>query len=161
MNALPQFTFDPQNQLRFGRMSESDLDEVLKIEFAVFPFPWSRRVFENTLSEGYDCWTARDEMNVLVGYFVLMTVIDEVHLLTIAVHPDLHGRGLGRGLMDYLIRLAREMKMQSMLLEVRPSNVRALELYQRYGFAQIGRRKNYYAAPDGMREDALVMRMPL
>ena len=161
MNARPQFMLDSHSMLRFERMSASDLDEVIKIENDVYPFPWTRRVFEGSLAEGYDCWVARDQMNVLVGYFVLMKVVDEVHLLTIAVHGDLQGRGIGRSLMDYLIALAREMKMASMLLEVRPSNTRALEIYQRCGFVEIGRRKNYYFAAHNTREDALVMRLPL
>ncbi|MBS1170557.1 MAG: rimI [Burkholderiaceae bacterium] len=161
MSALPEFVLDPASMLRFSRMHDSDLDEVMTIELAAFPFPWTRPVFESTLTAGYDCWVARNDMNVLIGYFVLMQVVDEVHLLTIAVHPELHGRGYGRILMNYLISLARGMQMQSMLLEVRPSNLRAVELYRCYGFEQIGRRKNYYAAPDNTREDALVMRMPL
>jgi len=77
------------------------------------------------------------------------------------VRRDLHGQGVGRKLVDYAIELAREMKMESMLLEVRPSNERALEIYRQYGFVQIGRRKNYYDAPNKTREDALVMRLEL
>lgn len=160
MNALPQ-TFLAKESLRFERMDASNLDDVMQIEIDVFPFYWTRKVFESGLMEGYDCWVARDASNALVGYFVLMKVVDEIHLLTIAVRGDLHGQGIGRKLVDHAIELAREMKMKSMLLEVRPSNERALEIYKQYGFAQIGRRKNYYDAPNKTREDALVMRLEL
>jgi len=160
MNALPQ-SFVTSESLRFERMDANNLDDVMKIETDVFPFYWTRKVFEGGLKEGYDCWVARDASGALVGYFVLMKVVDEIHLLTIAVRRDLHGQGIGRKLVDYAIELAREMKMASMLLEVRPSNLRALEIYRQYGFVQIGRRRNYYDAPNKTREDALVMRLPL
>ena len=161
MNAPPHCSPDSRSLLHFARMEESDLDGVVAIEVDVFPFPWSRKVFQGSIAEGYDCWVARDEMNRLIGYFVLMKVVDEVHLLTIAVHRSLHGRGVGRKLLDQAISLAREMKMESMLLEVRLSNARALTLYKNYGFARIGMRKNYYVALGNTREDALVMRLAL
>jgi [ribosomal protein S18]-alanine N-acetyltransferase len=161
MNALPVSFLDQPRPLRFERMNEDSLDEVMEIEIKVFPFPWTRKVFQSTIREGYDCWVARDTQNILVGYFVLMRVVDEVHLLTIAVHGELHGQGVGRKLLDNVIELARGMKIDSLLLEVRPSNERALEIYHQYGFMQIGRRMNYYVAPNNTREDALVMRLKL
>jgi [ribosomal protein S18]-alanine N-acetyltransferase len=161
MNALPTDFQDQSSRLHFARMSENCLDEVMEIELAVFPFPWTRNVFQSTIWDGYDCWVARDAENILIGYFVLMKVVDEAHLLTIAVRHDRQGQGLGRRLLDYALELAREMKMESMLLEVRPSNQNALVMYRHYGFVQIGQRKNYYAAANNTREDALVMRLPL
>ena len=74
---------------------------------------------------------------------------------------DLHGQGVGRMQLDKLVQRAREKGMQSVLLEVRPSNQRALEVYQRYGFLEIGRRKGYYPAANSTREDAIVMRYGL
>jgi len=161
MSALPQSFLDQQSALCFERMDETNLNEVTEIEIEVFPFFWTREVFRDTITAGYECWVARDASNVLVGYFVLMPVIDEAQLLTIAVRADLQGQGIGRKLLDRVIALAREIHMLSLLLEVRPSNSRALEMYQRYGFTQIGLRKNYYEAPKNTREDGLVMRMVL
>lgn len=160
MSALPQ-TFLHSETLRFERMGEDNIYAVLEIERSVYPFPWSRSVFASTILEGHDCWVARDAAHVVVGYFVLMPVVDEAHLLTIAVRGDLQGRGLGRKLLEHVIELARENRLDSILLEVRPSNVRAVDLYEHYGFTEIGRRKNYYQAPDATREDAIVMRLPL
>ena len=160
MNALPQ-PFSGAGSLRMERMNEDNLDEVMEIEVDVFPFYWSRQVFQGSIKEGYECWVARNAAGFLLGYFVMMQVVDEAHLLTIAVRRDVQGRGIGRQLLDNVIELARRMSVQSLLLEVRPSNDRALELYRLYGFVEVGRRKNYYRASLTTREDAIVMRLPL
>ena len=160
MNALPQ-TFLESSRLRFERMGDANLDGVLAIENEVYPFPWSRTVFQTSIAEGYECWVAYDQHDQMVGYFVLMKVVDEAHLLTVAVSGNLHGQGIGRKLMDRLIGMGREIGVESLLLEVRPSNLRAVELYECYGFKEIGRRKNYYQASNNTREDAIVMRLPL
>ncbi len=98
---------------------------------------------------------------VLLGYFLIMLIVDEAHLLNISVRGDMHGRGIGRLLLDKVAQMARDKGMASILLEVRPSNVRAIRLYERFGFEQIGRRKAYYPAADNAREDAVVMRFCL
>jgi ribosomal-protein-alanine N-acetyltransferase len=79
----------------------------------------------------------------------------------VAVAGERQGEGLGRYLLDRAAQRAREQGMLSILLEVRPSNERALHVYKQYGFAEIGRRKGYYPAHEGRREDAIVMRYPL
>lgn len=145
----------------FAPMLVEDLGEVQEIENDVYPHPWTRGNFLDSLYSGYETWTLRDATGALIGYFLVMPVMDEAHLLNLTVRRDLHGRGLGRMLLDQVVALARDKEMVSVLLEVRPSNVRARAVYQRYGFAQIGRRKGYYPAADNMREDAIVMRMPL
>jgi ribosomal-protein-alanine N-acetyltransferase len=90
-----------------------------------------------------------------------MYAVDEAHLLDVAVAGVLHGAGLGRFLLDRIAARARSQGMASILLEVRPSNERALHVYRRYGYAEIGRRKGYYPAHEGRREDAIVMRYVL
>lgn len=148
-------------QLRFAPMATGDLDEVWALEQSVFPYPWSRANFADSLNSGYDCWTVRDPQGALVGYYLLMYAVDEAHLLDVAVAADRQGQGLGRHLMDRIAARAREQGMASVLLEVRPSNERAMEVYRRYGYAGIGRRKGYYPAGPGGREDAIVMRLEL
>jgi ribosomal-protein-alanine N-acetyltransferase len=91
----------------------------------------------------------------------MMFAVDEAHLLNITVRRGLHGKGIGRMQLDKVMALARERGLSSVLLEVRPSNLRALEVYKRYGFVQIGVRKGYYPAADNTREDAIVMRIKL
>ena len=154
----------PSNDgLRYEPMSADNLDLVLAIENDVFPYPWGSKAYEDSLqAEGYVCRVAYDADGLLVGYFVLMQVVDEAHLLNIAVCGRLHGHGLGRKLLDRAIEMARDdMGVESLLLEVRPSNQRAFMLYERYGFKEIGRRPNYYQASNTTREDAIVMRLPL
>lgn len=147
--------------LGYQRMQVADLDEVLKIEYAVYPFPWTRGNFLDSLNSGYDMWVLRNASQKLLGYFLMMSVVDEAHLLNITVHADLHGRGIGRAMLDNVVKLARDKNLRSVLLEVRPSNQRALAIYARYGFQPIGVRKNYYPAPQNTREDAIVMRLPI
>ncbi|MCC2972399.1 ribosomal protein S18-alanine N-acetyltransferase [Massilia sp. IC2-476] len=148
-------------RLNFAPMAASDVDEVHALECSVFPYPWSRANFTESLASGYDAWTARDESGALAGYYLLMYAVDEAHLLDVAVAAGRQRQGLGRHLLDRIGARAREQGMASVLLEVRPSNERALAVYRRYGYREIGRRKGYYPAHGGQREDAIVMRIDL
>ena len=142
-------------------MTVADLDQVWALECSVFPYPWSRTNFADSLASGYDCWTVRDADGSLAGYYLLMYAVDEAHLLDVAVAAPRQRQGLGRRLLDRISARARGQGMASILLEVRPSNGRVLDVYRRYGYREIGRRKGYYpAGPDG-REDAIVMRLEL
>jgi ribosomal-protein-alanine N-acetyltransferase len=139
-----------------------DVDEVHALERRVFPHPWSRANFMDSLSSGYDAWVLREPgEGALAGYFLVMYAVDEAHLLDVAVSGERQGSGLGRFLLDRIATRSRAMGMTSVLLEVRPSNERALQVYGRYGYTQIGRRKGYYPAHEGQREDAIVMRYVL
>jgi ribosomal-protein-alanine N-acetyltransferase len=149
------------SSLHFARMLVEDLQELLTIEQSVYPHPWTRGNFLDSLYSGYETWTLREAGGSLAGYFLLMLAVDEAHLLNITVRRDLHGKGLGRMQLDKVVEIAREKSMASILLEVRPSNQRAFAIYQRYGFVQIGHRKGYYPAADNKREDAIVMRYEL
>jgi ribosomal-protein-alanine N-acetyltransferase len=149
------------DQLLYAPMVAGDVDEVFALETSVYPHPWSRGNFVDSLASGYNGWTVRDDAGTLVGYFLLMEVVDEAHLLNVAVAAPNQRQGLGLYLLDKIIACARGLSMDSILLEVRPSNLRALKVYEQYGFAEIGRRKNYYPAHDGQREDAIVMRFSL
>lgn len=148
-------------RLNYEPMTENDLDDVVAVEQDVYSHPWSRLNFVDSLASGYQAWVLRDQQGYLLGYFLLMLIVDEAHLLNVAVNGEVQGQGLGRFLLNQSVACARGLGMESVLLEVRPSNTRALEIYQRYGFTQIGRRKNYYPAPGNAREDALVMRFAL
>lgn len=93
---------------------------------------------------------------MLVGYAVMMQVLDEAHLLNISVLPELQRQGRGTSLLQHMFGLARLQGMTRMLLEVRQGNAPGLGLYRRHGFVEIGRRRDYYRAHEG-REDAIVM----
>jgi ribosomal-protein-alanine N-acetyltransferase len=148
-------------RLNYEPMTERDIDEVVALEECVYPHPWSRGNFVDSLASGYQAWALRDQHGYLLGYFLLMAIVDEAHLLNVAVSAEIQGQGLGRFLLNQAVACARGLGMESVLLEVRPSNTRALEIYQRYGFSQIGRRKAYYPAANQQREDAIVMRLDI
>lgn len=135
------------------------IDEMVAIENRVYPFPWTAGNFRDSFAAGDSVWGCC-QGDRLIGYFVLMRVIDEAHLLNISVDREWQGAGHGMALLRHAVRLASERGATSLLLEVRPSNERALAIYRCFGFQQIGVRRDYYQATIG-REDALVMRLNL
>jgi ribosomal-protein-alanine N-acetyltransferase len=160
---IPQFKAPPSpaRKLYFYRMQPTDISDVLAIENDVYPFPWTRGNFIDSINSGYETWILRDGSGSLSGYFLLMPSVDDAHLLNITVHRDLQGQGIGILLLDKAKAIAQERKLEAILLEVRPSNTRAEKIYRRYGFSRIGVRKGYYPAPNNQREDALVMKLAL
>lgn len=151
----------PWEHARFSMMRVTDVEDVVAVERDAYPFPWTRGNFLDSLDSGYEAWVLRDSQDRLLAYFLLMYVVEEVHLLNITVRPDVQGQGLGSKLLDKVMALARDATMPAVLLEVRPSNQHALSVYRHLGFEQIGMRKNYYPAAGAAREDAIVMRKTL
>lgn len=148
-------------RLNYEPMQPTDLPDVVALEESVYPHPWSMANFVDSLNSNYEAWVLRDQHGDLLGYFLLMAIVDEAHLLNVAVSAERQGQGLGRLLLNQAVACARGLGMESVLLEVRPSNTRALQIYERYGFKHIGRRKGYYPAANQQREDAIVMRFSL
>ena len=155
------------HELVLEPMEHGDIAEVSAIETDIYAFPWTAGNFEDSLAAGYSAWVAREgdrprfAGTTLVGYFLLMPAVDEAHLLNVSVARDAQGRGIGRTLLGKACTIAREHRVKSVVLEVRPSNERAIAIYQRYGFVQIGVRRGYYPADrndPAAREDALVYR---
>lgn len=141
-------------------MQAGDVEAVLAIEQRAYAFPWTRGNFIDSLAAGYLARVLRDETGALLGYFLAMQGVGELHLLNITVNPALQGRGHARQMLDALRALARELGSEQIWLEVRESNERAREVYLRYGFAEVGLRRGYYPAA-GRREDAVLMSLPL
>lgn len=140
-------------------MTVQDLDQVLPIERASFPTPWSRAAFLYELQKNRvaRCWVARGEAAVtpvLVGYLCVWEIGPELHITNLAVHPDWRRQGIARLLLGRTLEDARQRRLRLAVLEVRPTNLEALKLYERLGFRVIGRRKGYYFDTG---EDALVM----
>ena len=142
-------------------MNIRDVEEVVRIENDAYPFPWTRGNFLDSLANRYQAWVLREADERLAGYFLLMSAVDDVHLLNITVRPDLHGQGIGRYLLNKVCELAEAAGIYQVLLEVRPSNQHALAVYRHAGFQMIGIRKKYYPAAGSSREDAIVMRLTL
>ena len=145
----------PSRTLALGTMTEADLDEVLAIERAVYTHPWSQGNFTDSLRAGYLCRTLRDDA-MLIGYFVLFCAAGEAHLLNLSIAAQAHRRGHDSAMLSEILRVAAAARAERLFLEVRPSNKPGLALYSRFGFRQIGVRRDYYPAADG-REDALVL----
>ena len=138
-------------------MTLAALDGVVALEAAIYPFPWTRGNFVDSLAAGYVTWTLNGSGGELIAYCVAMPGAGEMHLLNITVAPVARRRGHARRLLAELVALCREERADRLWLEVREANLDAQLTYRRLGFAQVGVRKDYYPAPDGAREDAVVM----
>jgi ribosomal-protein-alanine N-acetyltransferase len=141
-------------------MVEADLPEVVAIEADIYPFPWTRGNFLDSIRAGYSVWALRDRSGALIAYAVMTLMIDEAHLLNLSVARHYQREGLGWRTLEWMAEVARGYGARTMLLEVRPSNATAARMYERYGFEKIGTRRGYYPAKTG-REDAVVMRVAL
>ena len=147
-------------EARIEPLDAALLDRVLQIEQRAYPHPWTRGNFMDALRSGYHARVLLAGEQVL-GYYVAMQGVDEVHLLNITVSPDHQRQGWGRIMLDALALWARGLGAQWLWLEVRVSNTRALAIYEAHGYRRVGLRKNYYPAGHGQREDAVVMSLRL
>lgn len=147
-------------EAEFQPLTESDLDAVLSIENLAYAHPWTRGNFIDSLRSGYQAQMLTAG-GVLIGYFVAMKGVDEVHLLNVTVAPDHQNQGWGWVLLDGLALWSRGQGAQWLWLEVRASNTRAQQIYEHQGYRRVGERKNYYPAFNGVREDAVVMSLKL
>ena len=147
-------------EVRFEPMTVDDLDAVMRIERLAYAYPWSRAVFEDTVVAGYQAQRLLAG-TTLLGYFVAMKGVEEVHLLNITVAPAHQYKGWARVMLEALSLWARGQAAKTLWLEVRVSNSRALQIYRAQGFVQVGRRPKYYPSGHGQREDAIVMSLTL
>lgn len=134
----------------------NDVDTISSIEQDSYHFGWTRRNFLDSLKSKYVCKKLVNN-SLLVGYFVWMRVENECHILNFTIANGRQKRGLGQWMLSRLLNSLSDYKLQSVFLEVRPSNKVAINLYGKNGFEIVGRRKNYYSTFNG-REDALVMK---
>ncbi|WP_223426553.1 ribosomal protein S18-alanine N-acetyltransferase [Alcanivorax limicola] len=145
--------------LRCRAMSAEDIPALLPIENAGQPTPWTAQIFADCLCPGYRCHVVvagEGSDETPVAFQVLSHVLDEAHLLNIAVHPDWQRRGIAATLLQHTLAGLVAADISVLYLEVRESNLAGRQLYERLGFALTGRRKDYYTRPGG-REDALLM----
>ena len=140
-------------------MRLDDIDAVVALESQAYEFPWTLGIFRDCLRAGYECWVLALADDI-VGYAVLSVAASEAHLLNVCVASKHQGAGHGTRLVRRMIDLARWHHAERLFLEVRPSNTRAIAIYDQIGFNEIGRRPNYYPARRA-REDAIVMAIEL
>ena len=137
-------------------MQAAHVPQVVQIEQRSYSHPWTPGNFTDSIASGYHMplWFSKE---ALVGYLVAMRGVDEVHLLNITVSPEYQRQGWGHMMLEHLCTWSRERGVHNLWLEVRASNLRAIEVYQAHGFVQEGLRKDYYPLHLGQREDAVVM----
>ena len=161
---------DGVTELSFLPMQAADLDEVLAIEAVSHIHPWTRGNFSDSLAAGHWAYCIRPQVDqaikgsyldpqILWAYCILFPAVDELHLLNITVSSKLRRLGIAKRMMNAIEAVAVQQEIPRIILEVRPSNTAAVNLYQALGYEQIGIRKNYYPvnSESGLREDATVM----
>ena len=151
---------DSAADLHFEPLSLHRLEALLEVEQSAYSHPWTRGNFIDAMASGYQIQVLLrgDE---LLGYFVAMRGADEVHLLNITVAPAFQRQGLAHLLLQTLVLWSTAQQAMWLWLEVRVSNTRAREIYEKFGFLRVGERKRYYPADMGEREDAIVMSLKL
>jgi ribosomal-protein-alanine N-acetyltransferase len=151
-------------EAQFEAMTPQWLEAVVRVEQSAYSNPWTQGNFTDSLNAGYQAQLltgGNPPAAELLGYFVAMKGVDEVHLLNITVAPEYQRQGWARIMLDALAIWSRGQGAQWLWLEVRVSNVRAKAVYERYGFRHVGTRRNYYPNGSAAREDAVVMSLAL
>lgn len=137
-------------------MTNSDLDNVIAVEMRAYPHPWTLGIFRDCLRIGYHAWVMTLDGDV-IGYGIVMLSPGEAHILNICIDPGYQRKGLGRHLLNHLIKKSNQTDVDMILLEVRRSNENAQQLYQSEGFHELGVRRAYYPAANNDREDAIIL----
>lgn len=143
--------------LLIRKMTLEDMPVVVELDHISFSLPWPESSFrfeliDNTASR---CWVA-EVIGRVAGMVVAWLLVDEIHIATIATHPDFRRRGIARRLLSHTLWYAQKEGARSSFLEVRESNLAAQEMYRKFGFEEAGRRKHYYRDND---EDAILMNL--
>ena len=148
-----------KTQYQLRPMQMDDLDTIMQIEPTIYSHPWTRGNFSDSLNSGYSAWVLEQDRGV-IGYALLMMILDEAHLLNLSIAKHQQKQGLGRYLLEHMLKIAKAHKAANLFLEVRPSNVTAIALYENMGFSEMAVRRGYYPAHNG-REDAILMGLVL
>jgi ribosomal-protein-alanine N-acetyltransferase len=151
---------ESQIEVQFEPLLADRLDAVLRLEESAYLHPWSRTNFLDALHSGYQAQILMADSELL-GYFVAMKGVDEVHLLNLTVAPQYQGQGWARTMLDAMDVWARGQNADWLWLEVRVGNTRAIRVYESHGYRRVGQRKDYYPAAGSQREDAIVMSLHL
>jgi [ribosomal protein S18]-alanine N-acetyltransferase len=137
------------------KMTVDDIPAVVALDHMSFTLPWPERSFrfELTQNSASRCWVAEADGKI-VGMIVNWLLVDEVHVATIATHPDFRRQGIARKLLSHSLRYMSDEGAVSSFLEVRESNAAAREMYRKFGYEDTGRRRGYYKDNN---EDAILM----
>ncbi|MDO8734125.1 MAG: ribosomal protein S18-alanine N-acetyltransferase [Elusimicrobiota bacterium] len=150
---MPIVNRQTENEIEIRRARIDDISTIIKIEKNSYPNPWSVKMFERELQLEFSNFFAAIQDHEIAGYICFWTVSDEGQITNITVKEKFRRKGLGSGLMKYIMDISYAMKIKKMFLEVRANNYPAFKLYEKFGFKKIGVRKKYYSNSD----DAVVM----
>jgi ribosomal-protein-alanine N-acetyltransferase len=141
--------------VQIRRMTLQDVPPVIQLDQISFSLPWPERSFRFELTDNpaSRCWVAEED-GQLIGMIVAWLLVDEIHIATIATHPDYRRRGIASKLLAHTLLHAMDEGARSSFLEVRESNLAAQEMYRKFGYEVAGRRRRYYRDND---EDAILM----
>ncbi len=145
--------------MRLRKMNRTDLDQVVTIEKASYQFPWGEDIFRDCINMRYQNWICEIGDEIL-GYGIMSMAVGEAHILNLCISPKEQKQGIGRKILEHLISVAYT-EAETMFLEVRPTNIHAISLYESMGFNEIAVRRNYYPAENNNREDALMFALEL
>lgn len=144
-------------KIKLTTVTEEDIDNLLEIEKASFPSPWSKKLFLNELANpNSHIILAKDETDILLGFACFWIVANEAHILNIAVHPGFRRQGIAKRLLTYVLEFSIDKRVSCFVLEVRNRNKAAIEFYKGFGFREVGLRRGYYADTG---EDAILMEL--
>ncbi len=131
-----------------------DLDQITEIERICFSLPWSKGSFEKELHNELAYYQCAEESGKIMGYMGMWRILDECHITNVAVLPEYRKRGIASMLINKMVEICKCSEIQSMTLEVRESNMPAINLYEKFDFVSAGKRPRYYSKPV---EDAIIM----
>lgn len=132
--------------------TEQDAAEIARIELVSFKTPWSEEMILSEMREPLSSFFVAVFQQKIIGYYGFLHILDELHILNVAVDPDLRQKGVGKKLIGHLVEQARALSARAVTLEVRESNLPAIRLYESFGFACAGVRPHYYTD----KENALI-----
>lgn len=135
-------------------MTAEDIEQVALIERSCFSNPWPKESFRHDISNSFAYTLVAREGRVVLGYLVAYLIAEELQIANIAVRPQYRRRGIGRSLLAKALSEGRRIGCRYAILDVRPSNIAGMQLYDKFGFRKVGRRPKYYATPS---EDGLIM----
>ncbi|MBU1754096.1 ribosomal protein S18-alanine N-acetyltransferase [bacterium] len=141
-------------ELRFSLMTMDDIPQIAALEKMCFSMPWSERLFINELENNNSYFLTIKIRNELIGYAGFWLIVDEAHIVNLAVHPEFRRQGMGGMLLKNILDMAKQKGALKATLEVRETNTPANLLYERLGFVCVALRKGYYA---DTKEHAVIM----
>ncbi len=141
--------------IEYKYMNAEFVQQVAALEKQCFSMPWSENSISSELNNPLSLWIIAVEGERLLGYVGSQSVLGEADMMNLAVSPEYRKNGIGQKLVEVLINELKDKEVTSITLEVRESNIAAINLYIRLGFQKVGQRRGYYSNP---KEDALILR---